>query len=366
MNLNTRIASRLEQRKQDGTFRSLFSLDSGVDFWSNDYLGYARIAPSVVPEKAGSTGSRLISGNSGLTEQVEQELADFFRGEAALLFNSGYDANLGLLSCLPQKNDLVIYDEHIHASMRDGIRLSFAKSYSFRHNSLKDLEKKLCIQPGKNGVKFVCIESLYSMGGDLSPLFQIIRLCEQYQALLILDEAHSGGVYGEYGEGISAALKLENSIFARIFTFGKAFGRHGAAVVGSDHLKEYLINYSRSFIYTTALPPQSVAHIRETIHREEFGKLRKQLFENIRFFRDLTEENAIVSTSEVNAPIQMIRIGNTDETEQKAASLRHNGLLVKAIVPPTVKPGDEAIRVCIHAFNTKAEITRLISLLASE
>lgn len=366
MDINTRIAARLEQRKQDGTFRSLFSGQPGVDFWSNDYLGYARIPSSDAVQKAGSTGSRLISGNSDATEQVEQELATFFKGESALLFNSGYDANLGLLSCLPQKNDIVIYDEHIHASMRDGIRLSFAKSYGFRHNSLEDLEKKLQIQPGNGGAKFVCIESLYSMGGDTSPLYPIIELCERYNASLIVDEAHSGGVYGENGEGVAAALSCEDRIFARVFTFGKAFGSHGAIVTGSGQLKEYLINYSRSFIYTTALPPQSVAHIREVVSRDEFHTLRLQLFENIRFFRTLTEENNILSVSEINSPIQMIRIGSLEETEQKANLLRNNGILVKTIISPTVKKGDEAIRICIHAFNTHAEISGLISLLASK
>lgn len=361
-NLSTRIEQKLKLRKQEGTFRSLLSANSGIDFWSNDYLGYARISYSN-SENTGSTGSRLISGNSIFTEQVEQELAIFFKGEAALLFNSGYDANVGILSCVPQKNDIVIYDEHIHASMRDGIRLSFAKSYGFKHNSPEDLEKKLQIESGENGIKFVCIESLYSMGGDVPPLLKIIELCEKHNAHLIVDEAHSGGVYGESGEGFSTALGFENRIFARIFTFGKAFGSHGASVIGSKQLREYLINYSRSFIYTTALPKSSVAHIRENIRKSEFLENRKQLFQNIRYFRSLIDEYYISSVSAVNSPIQMIRIGNKVETEQKAFFLRENGFLVKAIVSPTVKQGEEAIRICIHAFNTEGEISQLVEKL---
>lgn len=360
--LSLRMEQKLKLRKQEGTLRSLLSNDSGIDFWSNDYLGYARI-PFSGSESGGSTGSRLISGNSVFTEQVEQELADFFKGETALLFNSGYDANLGLLSCIPQKNDIVIYDEHIHASMRDGIRLSFAKSYGFQHNSLEDLEKKLQIKPSGNGIKFVCIESLYSMGGDVSPLLKIIELCEKHEAHLIVDEAHSGGIYGETGEGFSAAFGFENRIFARIFTFGKAFGCHGAAVIGSKQLRAYLINYSRSFIYTTALPKSSVAHIRENIRKSVFSENRKQLFLNIRYFRNLVDEYTIPSVSEANSPIQMIRIGNRIETEQKAAFLRKNGFLVKAIVSPTVKQGEEAIRICIHAFNTNEEMNQLVKRL---
>lgn len=361
MDLHTRILAKLEQRKQDGTFRSLLSGQSGVDFWSNAYLGYAQTVPVVADETRGSTGSRLISGNTDFTEQTERELAQFFKGETALLFNSGYDANLGILSCLPQKNDIVIYDEHIHASMRDGIRLSFAKSYGFQHNSLTDLEKKLQINPGENGVRFVCVESLYSMGGDMSPLIRIIDLCEQYNAYLLLDEAHSGGVYGESGEGIAVTLGCEHRIFARIFTFGKAFGCHGAVVIGSEQLREYLINYSRSFIYTTALPQGAIAHVHQSIRRDTFHESRKQLFQNIRYFRDLCAENELNSISEVNSPIQMIRIGDSNRTIEKANRLRADGFLVKAIVAPTVKQGEEAIRICIHTFNTKEEIKELIS-----
>lgn len=363
MDLKNRIISKLENRKKEGTYRSLFFDQMGVDFWSNDYLSYTQFSINKNEGKIGSTGSRLISGNSNYTENVEKEISHFFKGESALLFNSGYDANLGLLSSLPQKNDIIFYDEHIHASMRDGIRLSNAKNYGFTHNSLIDLEKKLQLNTGNDGVKFVCIESLYSMGGDLAPLLAIIQLCEKHDAYLIVDEAHSGGIYGQHGEGISATLGFENRIFARVFTFGKAFGCHGAAVVGANDLKNYLINFSRSFIYTTALPQSSIQHISASLQRNEFVDLRKKLFENICLFRELCFKHNISSISEVNSPIQMIQIGNTQETIEKADFLRKNGFLIKAIVAPTVKQGDEAIRVCIHAHNTDKEIENLISLL---
>jgi 8-amino-7-oxononanoate synthase len=363
MSLHNRIASKLHLRKQEGTFRSLISDREGVDFWSNDYLGYARSPITVSSESGGSTGSRLISGNLPVTEQLEQKLADFFKGETALLFNSGYDANLGLLSSLPQKNDIVLYDEHIHASMRDGIRLSFAKSYGFQHNSLTDLEKKLQIEPGENGVKFVCIESLYSMGGDFSPLYKIIELCEKYDAYLILDEAHSGGLFGENGEGFSIALELQHRIFARVYTFGKAFGCHGAVVVGSDLLRQFLINYSRSLIYTTALPHTAIAHIHENVFRTDNDALRRQLFANITYFRKLCKEKKSVSMSEINSPIQMIRVGDIQKTLTISARLKENGFLVKAILSPTVKEGDESIRICLHAFNTREEIEKMTLLL---
>lgn len=363
MKLHNRIASKLNLRKQEGTFRSLPSGKEGIDFWSNDYLGYAQSPVTVSSNSGGSTGSRLISGNLSATEQLEQKLADFFKGETALLFNSGYDANLGLLSSLPQKNDIVLYDEHIHASMRDGIRLSFAKSYGFQHNSLTDLEKKLQIEPGENGVKFVCIESLYSMGGDFSPLFKIIELCEKYDAYLILDEAHSGGLFGENGEGFSVALALHHRIFARVYTFGKAFGCHGAVIIGSDLLRQFLINYSRSLIYTTALPETAVEHIQENVFRQDNDALRRQLFENITYFRKLCMERNSVFISDINSPIQMIQVGDIQRTLDISARLQENGFLVKAILSPTVKQGEESIRICIHAFNTRKDIEKMILLL---
>ncbi len=230
------LAKKLAARKTQNAYREL-QLPSGlIDFCSNDYLGLARqelkpSATSLSPTSWGATGSRLISGHSLLAEQLELFLAQFHQTEAALLFNSGYQANLGLLSCLSTRHDTIVYDQLIHASLRDGIQLSPAKAFNFAHNDIEDLTRKL--QRAK-GQKIVVIESIYSMDGDEAPIADILSVCEQYDAQLIVDEAHATGVFGPAGEGVVVARGLQDKVWVRIHTFGKAVGAHGAVVVGSQ------------------------------------------------------------------------------------------------------------------------------------
>jgi 8-amino-7-oxononanoate synthase len=352
--MKTKFQQRLEDRQEKGSLRSLLSFDNHIDFWSNDYLGLARIPHSV--EITGSTGSRLISGNSKEIEEVEKQVAKHFQSETALLFNSGYDANLGLFSSLPQKGDTIIYDEFVHASVRDGIRLSFAHSFSFKHNNIEDLKKKL--QKGQ-GTIFVAVESLYSMDGDVAPLVEISQQCKQYEALLIVDEAHSGGVFGTGGRGLCQELEISDSVFIRLFTFGKAYGAHGAAVCCSDEVRQFLINFARSFIYTTALPESLYQHVLHQIERSKSDTLREQLKANIAHF---TPEIQSTLSSD-KSPIQIVEFSDLDVCIQKAQQLQKAGFAVKAILPPTVPTGSQRLRICIHAFNTKEEINRLIDLL---
>lgn len=363
--MTLKFQRNLQDRKEKGSLRSLLSFDNHVDFWSNDYLGLAQIAQPV--ELTGSTGSRLISGNSNVVEEVERQVATHFESEAALIFNSGYDANLGLFSSLPQKGDTIIYDEFVHASVRDGIRLSFANSFSFRHNDVPDLRKKLqkadrmspIASAMAQGTIFVAVESLYSMDGDLAPLEEISQLCKEYDALLIVDEAHSGGVFGKGGRGLCRELGIADSVFIRLFTFGKAYGAHGAAVCCSDEVREFLINFARSFIYTTALPEAMVRHILYQIEQSKDERLRERLQVNIAHF-----SGEIQSTlSSVRSPIQIIEFPDLEMCKSKAQQLQEAGFAVKAILPPTVPSGSQRLRICIHAFNTKEEIDQLISLL---
>lgn len=233
------LEAALQQRREQHAFRQLRLQEQKTDFCSNDYLGLARSGR--VQEDAltisrqlhqvhGSGGSRLLAGNYELAEKAEELLAAFHEAPAGLLYNSGYDANLGLFSCVPQKGDSIVYDQLIHASIRDGIRLSAAQSFSFRHNQLEDLQKKL--ENAANTRTFVAVESVYSMDGDLAPLVEIAALCRQYNAHLIVDEAHATGVIGNKGQGLVQALQLAGSCFARVHTFGKAVGCHGAVVLG--------------------------------------------------------------------------------------------------------------------------------------
>lgn len=346
----------LQDRKEKGSLRSLLSFDNHIDFWSNDYLGLARIPHKL--ELIGSTGSRLISGNSKVVEEVERQVATHFESEAALIFNSGYDANLGLFSSLPQKGDTIIYDEFVHASVRDGIRLSFANSFSFRHNDVEDLKKKL---QKAEGTVFVAVESLYSMDGDIAPLVEINHLCKELDALLIIDEAHSGGVFGKEGKGLCQELGIADSVFIRLFTFGKAFGAHGAAVCCSDEVREFLINFARSFIYTTALPESMYQHILHQIEESKQDILRKKLQMNIAYFSSRIQS----ALSAANSPIQIIEFSDLETCKLKAEQLQEAGFAAKAILPPTVPTGSQRLRICIHAFNTKEEIDGLITLLSN-
>lgn len=301
----------------------------------------------------GSTGSRLISGNLVYTETLEQAIADFHRYEAGLLFNSGYDANLGLFSSLPQRGDTIITDELVHASIIDGARLSYANRYSFRHNDLQNLEDKLRHAKGKC---YVAIESVYSMDGDTPPIKEIVALSKQYGASLIVDEAHALGLYGR---GLIAELGLETEIFATIVTFGKALGCHGAIVLGSNLLRQYLINFSRSFIYTTAASFHQLASIKMAYRllpsqQEETRKLR----ENIALFKSRLNADEYYLLP-ADSAIQCLVMGSNEKAKKMADELQKAGLDVRAILSPTVAKGGERIRICLHSFNSTNELDLL-------
>ena len=347
---------RLAKRYEDGSNRSLSLFNESIDFYSNDYLGFSKTHTShnITKTIGGSTGSRLLSGNSKAAEECELFLANYFQSEAALVFNSGYDANIGLFSSLPQKGDTVIYDSLIHASVRDGIRLSYADSYSFRHNDIDDLKQKL---KRAKGTVFVAIESLYSMDGDLAPIESIHKICEENNALLIVDEAHAGGVLGEEGKGLSLTL----NVFARLITFGKAYGSHGAVVLSSNKVKDYLINFARSFIYTTALPKESYIRISDILtKKDELTNSQNSLRENIFYFRKIFDKELI---SDFLSPIQIISCPGVENAKKMAKKLQENGFAVKPILSPTVAEGSERIRICFHSFNSKQDIKQLVNLL---
>jgi 8-amino-7-oxononanoate synthase len=347
---------RLSQRYEDGSNRSLSLFQGLVDFYSNDYLGLSTVLfPERKIQKYGSTGSRLLSGNSIEGEDCELFLSRFFQSESALVFNSGYDANVGFFSSIPQKGDTVIYDSLIHASVRDGIRLSYADSFSFRHNDTADLEQK--IKRGK-GTIFVAIESLYSMDGDLAPTQEIVKICKENNALLIVDEAHAIGVLGEEGKG----LTKNDEVFARLITFGKAFGAHGAAILCSKIVKDFLINFARSFIYTTALPPESYLRIKEVVGCKEQVTLRSKLHDNITLFRNTLYKELI---SDSSSPIQIVSCPGIENAKRLSLKIQEERFAVKPILSPTVSLGSERIRICLHSFNTEEQINALVKLLRS-
>jgi 8-amino-7-oxononanoate synthase len=358
------LLKKLNERQEHNAFRRLLLPTGKIDFCSNDYLGIVRngLIEKKLAEQThttyrhGSTGSRLLAGNYALVEETEKMLAAFHEAEAGLIFNSGYDANLGLLSCVPQRGDTIIYDYLSHASLRDGIRLSFAQSFSFRHNDLADLEKRL---QAAIGTKFVVTESVFSMDGDKAPLQEISDLCERYGGHLIVDEAHATGVVGEKGEGLVQKLNLATKCFARIHTFGKAVGCHGAVILGSERLRNYLVNFARSFIYSTSLPEASVAAIHyayelfPAMHAE-----RAHLQQLISTFQQAKGNwEKLVS----DTPIQIVIIPGNDQVKKVAGALQAAGLDVRAILYPTVPAGRERLRIVLHAFNSMAELQFLSS-----
>ncbi|MES2617734.1 MAG: 8-amino-7-oxononanoate synthase [Bacteroidota bacterium] len=358
------LKEKLWLRQSTGLLRELITADTDfIDFCSNDYLGYARLAELQPATHAmnGATGSRLVSGNTTAIEQTEALVAHYHGGQAALIFNNGYAANIGLLSSIAQRGDTIIIDELAHASIIDGARLSLAQHYKFKHNDIEDLEKKIRLA---KGTCFVVTESLFSMDGDMAPLQSIATLCAQHGALLIVDEAHATGVYGSKGDGLVAELELQEQVFARVFTFGKALGLHGAAVVGSHTLRQYLINHARSFIYSTALPPHASAQI-ATAYTLLPHADRAQLMALIAHFKTAIKQLSGYTFIDSHSPIQALIIGSNDVAKQLSAHLLNNGYFVKAILSPTVPVGTERLRICLHLHNTKTDIDQLISHIQS-
>lgn len=369
--LNRILKEKLTTRHQENSFRKLSSYQGLLDFTSNDYLGFARSQElfrlikdkvNTLPHRNGATGSRLLSGNSAYTEEVEQKLASIFKSEAALIFNSGYTANQAVLSSVPQKGDTILYDELAHACMRDGARLSHAKRFAFKHNDLSDLDKKL---KAAEGNIFIAVESIYSMDGDRCPLRELVKLADQYNAYIILDEAHSTGILGPEGSGMAVQESLDQKIPVRIYTFGKAMGIHGACVAGSRDLIDYLINFARPFIFTTAPTPHSIASIDCSFtHLSNNLTLQDQLNQRIELFTSLSREYNL-SRLEGNSQIQSLVIAGNDSVKNAAQRLQRKGFDVRPILSPTVAKGSERVRICLHTFNTDEEINGLVQELSA-
>jgi 8-amino-7-oxononanoate synthase len=354
------LIRKLEEKADTHALRSLRLAGAQADFFSNDYLGIVKngliekaLAGTKYPHS--STGSRLLSGNYPLVEEAEKRIALFHEAPAALLFNSGYDANLGLLSCIARKGDTILYDKLSHASLRDGIRLSFADSFSFAHNDLQMLEEKL--QKTK-GNCFVVTESVFSMDGDRAPLTEMASLCEKYESHLIVDEAHATGVIGERGEGVVQLQGLQHRCFARIHTFGKALGCHGAVILGSELLRNFLVNFCRPFIYSTAIPPSAVAAIMATYKIfPEMKKERMHLEQMIAAF-------GLPGVRKSDTPIQCFVVPGNEEVRRLAQNLLQQNLDVRPILYPTVPLGEERLRITLHSYNTMEETRKLISIIS--
>ena len=356
------LDKKLDERIANNSLRKLVQVSGMIDFSSNDYLGIMTnklLQPFFEgTENHGSGGARTLTGNYTLIEEVEEQIAQFHQAEAGLIFNTGYCANLGLLSSVPQRGDTILYDYLSHASLRDGIRLSNTDSFSFEHNDPVDLESHL--KKAKQNT-FVVTESVFSMDGDIAPLADIVNLCEKYDAHLIVDEAHATGIIGEKGQGLIQHLGLQEKIFARIHTFGKALGSHGAIVLGSEKLKSYLLNFARSFVFTTALPEVAVHAIKISYNIFPFLiKERKQLQSLVEQFKaaQLPYEKLPSYT-----PICAVLIAGNDLVKKISHQLQQNKIDVRPILYPTVPKGKERLRVNLHSFNSTSQLSQLIGIL---
>ncbi len=375
---NQLLINALQERQDAGLLRSLTSIEGMKDFCSNDYLGLAKdktlaewISSFIAIWEGkqtgqtplnGSSGSRLISGNHDYMEEFEKQCAAFHRAESALLFSSGFEANLGLISAIAQKEHVIFCDKLLHASLIDGLRLSAAERRIFKHNDLNDLTHLLEQYPADT-MKWVVVESVYSMDGDMAPLQELIKLKHQYNFEILVDEAHAGGIYGPKGEGLCVELGIENEIFARVVTFGKAWGNAGAVVLGSNTLRKYLINFARPFIYSSAPTPHHVLSLQMTLsYVADAIEARQGLKRNILYFRSQLTSDA---WGESHTAIQTFFVPGNEAVRAVAQQVQDAGFAVKPIVYPTVPKGKERIRITLSNNNSKDNIKQLIQILES-
>jgi 8-amino-7-oxononanoate synthase len=366
MTLFNRWTTTLDQLRAQGRFRQ-FGRPAGIDFTSNDYLGYAnKPSPSVRELSRSGTASRLLRGHHEVWDLVESMLAAWHGAEGVLMMTSGYAANEGLISTLMEPGDWVASDELNHACIVDGLRLARCRRFVFRHNDLGHLEEGLKAEAAKSDPgreRFVITESLFSMDGDRAPLREIAALCDRYGAYLIVDEAHSTGCFGASGSGCVDTAGVRDRVLASIHTGGKALALPGAYIAGSRLLKDYLTNRCRHLIFTTALPPAVgewwAAGI-PTIQNDPASRERLH-GHAARFRSELAARGVAAGGTEYVVPVV---VGDDARAVAAATRIREQGFDVRAIRPPSVPPGTARLRISIHADHDSDVLTRLTVAVA--
>ncbi|MSQ95675.1 MAG: 8-amino-7-oxononanoate synthase [Gemmataceae bacterium] len=366
MSLSNRWQVELQRLKDEARYRTL-QPPAGIDFSSNDYLGYSKCPSPVSDLSRGGTASRLLRGQHPIWDEVEAKLAEWHHAEVALMFTSGYAANEGLLSTVLAAGDTVFSDQHNHASIIDGVRLGRAEKVVFSHGDVNELEAVMRQRRPARAAQqawFIVTESLFGMEGDRASLQALAELAERYQAHLIVDEAHATGCFGPGGSGLVDALGLRERVLATVHTGGKALAVPGAYIAGTRLLRELLVNRCRHFIFTTALPPQIGAWWLDTLKAVVVDEsARVALHERVRVFRQ-------------QASLRRIPVGGTDylatvilgtdaAAVEAARRLQQAGFDIRAIRPPTVPPGTARLRISIHADHDPAVLLDLANLLAT-
>ena len=363
-----RIKRRLEELDHQGLKRELRE-PAGVDLSSNDFLSLskhplvkARMAEAVLKEGTGSTASRLLRGHRQMFTEVERRFADFKLAQRSLYFGSGYAANVAVLSTFPEKGDVVFSDRLNHASIIDGIRLSAAKRKIFDHCNVDNL-RELLIGDQSTGQRFIVTESLFGMDGDKAPLAEYAKLCEETGAVLIVDEAHAVGVFGERGSGLIEARGMDHANIISVNPAGKALGVGGAFVAGSEWMVDYLIQRGRTFIFSTAPPPamaDALVVSMEIITNEP--DRRRKVLNNSALLRRLISDIGF-DVEQCDSPIIPIIIGENDQAISVAAELQSLGFDVRAIRPPTVPIGTARLRISVHCELTEDTIHSFVNAL---
>lgn len=366
-----RHARALETLKARGRYRQLLPR-TGHDFASNDYLGLA--GSDVLRDAAaealgrgvpvGAGGARLLRGNDPEHQLLEQEAAAFFGTEAALFMGGGFQANLAIFSTLPQQGDLVLYDALIHASTHDGMRLGRADARAFAHNDTAAAAQAITDwrEAGCTGQVWIAVEAVYSMDGDLAPLKALKALCDREGAVLLVDEAHSTGVFGDAGRGLGHRIAQSANVVS-LHTCGKALGGSGALICGAAPLIDMLINKARAFIYATAPSPLNAALVRAALRELSHNPARQlDAWGNITHAH--AEAGRLCGISGLTSQILPIVIGDDKGCMAVAATLQDRGFDVRGIRPPTVPRGTSRLRLSISKNTSRAVITELFSTLA--
>jgi 8-amino-7-oxononanoate synthase len=370
--LTRALESDLKEIEDRGQLRTL-EIPAGINLCSNDYLGLSThpalriaVADAIArAERVGSTGSRLLAGNAREWEELEQEFADFAGTRAALYFTSGYAANVGVLSAVLGRGDIVFSDAANHASLIDGARLSGAEKVVFPHGDLPALELALHDRVSQPGQKLVVTESVFSMDGDLAPLGEMTALAKRYGAEMVVDEAHATGVFGPEGRGRVAELGLESEIFAVVHMCGKALASAGAFVCGGATLKNYLINRARTFLFNTALPPYFAAQIRAAVGLARAAEAERARLKAISASFRASLRASGWDTGKSASQIVPVMLGENDAAMQFAAELGHTKFAVRAIRPPTVPEGTARLRLTLTCKLTDGDLSRLVQAMSN-
>jgi len=381
--LSTVLTAKLAEIKHNGLFRRLRPVSGAQDSMvmldgrkvlllsSNNYLGLAnhpvlkRAARSAIERYGcGSGASRLISGDMTLHRELEQRLAALKHTEAALVFPTGYHANVGAISALMEPGDTILSDALNHASIIDGCRLSRARVLVFRHCDMMHLEQLLASCP-QSGQRLIVTDSVFSMDGDVAPLVEIVTLAHRYNAWVMVDEAHATGVFGEHGAGVVEELGLEGEVEIQMGTLGKALGGFGAYIAGSRGLIEWLINRARSFIYTTGIPPAVAASALAALDLiAQEPERRQRLWQNAAFLRHGLETLGF-TLGPTRSPILPVLIGDAPPTMALADALWRHGVFAHGIRPPTVPEGTSRLRVTPMATHSHEQLTQALEAFAA-